>query len=127
MRIFKLIALVALCVLGASLLLQAGQNKMGVADTREVTFQNPMRIGTNLLPAGQYKVLHTMEGDNHIMVFKQMNAKQTPIEIRVKCSLVPLAAKADQTQQIFVLNAANERVLHELIFRGDTAKHVFVD
>lgn len=127
MRIFKLIALVAVCVLGASLVLQAGQNKMGVADTRQVKFENPMRIGTNLLPAGEYKVLHTMEGDNHIMVFKQMNAKQSPIEIRVKCSLVPLTAKADQTQQIFVLNAANERVLHELIFRGDTAKHVFVD
>lgn len=127
MRIFKLIALVALCVMGASLLLQAGQNKMGVADTRQVKFDNPMRIGTNLLPPGEYKVLHTMEGDNHIMVFKQMNAKQTPIEIRVKCSLVPLTAKANQTQQIFVLNAANERVLHELIFRGDTAKHVFVD
>ncbi len=127
MRSFKLIALVALCVLGASLLLQAGQNTMGVADSRQVKFDNPMRIGTNLLPAGEYKVLHTMEGENHIMVFKQMNAKQTPIEIRVKCSLVPLTAKADQTQQIFVLNAANERVLHELIFRGDTAKHVFVD
>ena len=61
------------------------------------------------------------------MVFKQLNAKQTPVEVRVKCSLVPLAAKADQTQQIFALNAANERVLHELVFRGDTAKHVFVD
>ncbi len=127
MRIFKLIALVALCVLGASLLLQAGPNSMGVADTRQVKFDSPMRIGTSLLPAGEYKVLHTMEGDNHIMVFKQMNAKQTPVEVRVKCSLVPLAAKADQTQQIFVLNAAKERVLHELIFRGDTAKHVFVD
>jgi hypothetical protein len=127
MRIFKLIALVALCVLGASLLLRAGQNKMGVADTRQLKFENPMRIGNTLLPAGEYKVLHTMEGDNHIMVFKQLNAKKTPVEARVKCSLVPLTAKADQTQQIFVINAAKERVLHELIFRGDTAKHVFVE
>ena len=127
MRILKLIALVALCVLGASLLLHAGQNKMGVADTRQVKFENPMWIGATLLPAGEYKVLHTMEGDNHIMVFKQLNAKQKPIEVRVKCSLVPLAAKADQTQQIFVLNAAKERVLQELVFRGDTAKHVFVE
>lgn len=127
MRIFKLIALVALCVLGVSLLLQAGQNKMGVADTRQLKFESPMRIGNTLLPAGEYKVLHTMEGDNHIMVFRQLNAKQTPVEVRVKCSLVPLAAKADQTQQIFVLNSAKERVLHELVFRGDTAKHVFVE
>jgi hypothetical protein len=127
MRVIKIITLVALCVLCASVLLNAGENKIGVADTRQVKFDNPMRIGATLLPAGQYKVLHTMEGTEHIMVFKQLNAKQTPLEVRVKCSLVPLAAKADQTQQIFVINAAKERVLHELVFRGDTAKHVFVD
>ena len=45
MRIFKIIALVALCVLGASLLLNAGPNKMGIADTRQVKFENPTRIG----------------------------------------------------------------------------------
>jgi len=124
MRTVKMVALVALCVLGVSLMLQAGQNKFGVADTRDVTFQNPMRVGDVLLPVGEYKVLHTMEGESHIMVFKQINAK-TPAEARVKCTLVPLAAKADQTQQIYALSASNERVLHELIFRGDMAKHVF--
>ena len=125
MRTLKIIAVVALFVFGASLLLHAGQNKFGVADSRELKFQNPMRVGDVLLPVGEYQVLHTMDGDNHIMVFKQLNAKQTPAEARIKCSLVPLAEKANQTQQIYVLNAANERVLHELVFRGDTAKHVF--
>jgi hypothetical protein len=125
MRIVKMLALVALCVAGASLLLHAGQNKFGVMDSRQVTFQNPMLVGNVLLPVGEYKVLHTMEGTDHIMVFKQVNTKKTPAEARVKCSLVPLSAKADQTQQIYVLNASNERVLHELVFRGDTAKHVF--
>jgi hypothetical protein len=127
MRIMKIMTLVALCVLCASVLLTAGENKMGVADSRQLKFETPMRIGTTLLPAGDYKVLHTMEGTEHIMVFKQLHAKENPLEIRVKCSLVPLAAKADQTQQIFVINAAKERVLHELVFRGDTAKHVFQD
>jgi hypothetical protein len=127
MRIMKIMTLVALCVLCASVLLNAGENKMGVADSRQLKFETPMRIGTTLLPAGDYKVLHTMEGTEHIMVFKQLHAKENPLEIRVKCSLVPLAAKADQTQQIFVINAAKERVLHELVFRGDTAKHVFQD
>ncbi|HKS75327.1 MAG TPA: hypothetical protein VJQ82_19120 [Terriglobales bacterium] len=125
MRTIKIVALVALCVLGVSLMLQAKPNQFGVADSRTINFQNPMRIGDVLLPVGEYQVLHTMEGDNHIMVFKQINAKTTPAEARVKCTLVPLNAKADQTQQIYVVNAANERVLHELIFRGDTAKHVF--
>lgn len=125
MRVVKAIALVALCVLGATLLLNAGQTKFGVADSRQIKFANPMMVGDVLLPAGEYQVLHTMEGDNHIMVFKQMNAKGTPAEARVKCTLVPLGEKAAQTQQIYATNASNERVLHELIFRGDTAKHVF--
>ncbi len=127
MRSLKVIAVLALCVLGASLLLNASDNKMGVADSRQIKFQSPMMVGNVLLPAGEYQVLHTMEGANHIMVFKQLHAKSTPAEARVQCSLVPLPQKANQTQQIYGLNAAKERVLHELIFRGDTAKHVFQD
>jgi hypothetical protein len=115
---------VALCVLGLSVLLNAGQNKFGVADTREVNFSNPIRVGGVLLPSGDYQVLHTMEGTNHVMVFKQLHNKK-PVEARVNCQLVPLEAKADKTQQIYVLNAANERVLQALIFRGDSAQHVF--
>jgi len=123
MRIFKVIA--TLCVFAASLVVQAGTNKFGVSDSRDIKFTGPMRVGDVLLPVGEYKVLHTMEGENHVMVFKQVNAKATPAQARVKCTLVPLTAKAGQTQQIYGLNAANERVLHELVFRGDTAKHVF--
>jgi len=125
MRVGKVIALVILCVLGASLVVQAGTNKFGVSDSRDIKFTGPTRVGDVLLPTGDYKVLHTMEGENHIMVFKQVNTKATPAQARVKCTLVPLTAKADQTQQTYRLNDANERVLHELVFRGDTAKHLF--
>jgi hypothetical protein len=65
-----------------------------------------------------------MDGDNHIMVFKQLRTKN-PAEAKVKCTLVPLASKADQTQKSYVINAANERVLQTLVFRGDKAQHVF--
>jgi hypothetical protein len=43
----------------------------------------------------------------------------------VKCTLVPLPQKAAADQTIYQLNASNERVLQELVFRGDSAKHVF--
>ncbi|MBZ5722980.1 MAG: hypothetical protein LAO03_21790 [Acidobacteriia bacterium] len=124
MRLLKIMALIAVCVLGTSLFLNAGPNQYGVADTRQITFENPMRIGDVLLPKGEYQVLHTMEGDNHIMVFKQLG-KNKPVEARVKCQLVPLPAKAATTEKIYVMNASKERVLQALIFRGDTAKHVF--
>ena len=116
--------MVVLCLLGLSVMLNAGQNKFGVADTRQISFTDPIRIGGTLVPKGSYTVLHTMQGEEHIMVFTQEKGRN-PVEVKVKCTLVPLGAKADQTQAVWVLNAANERVLRELIFRGDTAKHVF--
>jgi hypothetical protein len=63
-----------------------------------------------------------MEGQDHIMSFESVHGKTI---VKVPCKLVPLGSKAGQTQSSFVTNAANERVLQELVFRGDTAKHVF--
>ena len=124
MRFVKMVTIIAVCVLGTSLILSAGQNKFGVMDSRQVTFDNPMRVGDVLLPSGEYQVLHTMQGDTHVMVFKQLRTKK-PAAAKVKCQLIPLEAKADQTQKIYILNASNERVLQSLVFRGDKAKHVF--
>ena len=124
MRCLRVIAVLGLCVLGLTLLANAGQNKFGVADQQTFTLTTPARVGDTLLPQGAYRVLHTMEGQNHIMVFKQLNTSK-PAEAHVKCNLVPLENRADQTEAHFALNAANERVLRTLIFKGDTAQHVF--
>ena len=124
MRALKVLVVAAVCVLGLSVLLSAGQNKFGVADNRNIIFNDPVRIGNVLLPIGSYQVLHTMEGENHIMVFKQLNKKK-PAEARVKCQLVRLPVKADRDQKIYVVNTSGERVLQGLIFRGDLAEHQF--
>jgi hypothetical protein len=124
MRSFRFVAVFAMCVLALSLFANAKENKFGVADSRVITFVAPTRIGGVLLPKGSYKVLHTMEGQNHVMVFTQLNGKN-PVETKVKCQLVPLKNRADRDEQTFELNAAKERVLHSLVFRGDTAQHVF--
>ena len=124
MRILKIVTFIAVCVLGTSLLLSARTNQFGVMDTRQITFDSPMRIGDVLLPSGEYQVLHTMDGANHVMVFKQLGTKK-PVEAKVNCQLVPLQAKAEQTQKTYVVNASNEKVLRTLTFRGDTAQHVF--
>ena len=92
MRFLKIITVLAVCVLGTSLLLSAGPNKFGVMDSRQITFDNPMRVGDVVLPSGEYQVLHTMDGDNHIMVFKQLRTSK-PAEAKVKCTLVPLPRK----------------------------------
>lgn len=124
MRGLKVVTVLALCVLVFGIVASAAPNQFGIANSRNITFENPVRVGDTLLPSGDYKVLHTMDGDNHIMVFEQQRTKK-PAEAKVKCTLVPLTAKAKRTERLFTVNTASERVLRELIFEGDTAKHVF--
>lgn len=115
--------LVLMCVfmLGA---VSAAENQLGIADSHQVTFAEKVRVADTLLPKGSYDIRHVMEGSDHIMVFRQLGTKK-PVEVRAKCALVPLGAKASDDQKIYVLNAANERVLQELVFKGERAKHVF--
>ena len=100
----------------------AGTNSMGVRDVSHVTFVAPVRVGAVVLPAGEYVIRHTIEGENHVMVFQRAHSKD---EFKLKCTLVPLPGKAQRDQTVYELTAGDERVLQELIFRGDTAKHVF--
>lgn len=116
-----ILILICVLVLGA---VSAAENPMGIQDSYRVNFSEKVRVADTLLPSGNYEIRHVMEGSNHIMVFTQLGKKK-PVEVRAKCTLVPLTAKADRNEKTYTLNAANERVLQELVFKGDNAKHVF--
>ena len=115
------IVMAVMVVLGAATLAAAKDNPMVVAQKQEISFTAPTFVGGSLLPAGDYTVLHEMQGATHIMIFKQINGKA---EAKAKCNLVPLGEKAKSTEQRYTENAKNEHVLVEMTFRGDTAKHV---
>lgn len=121
MRFLKVLGIL-ICVLGLSTIIVAADKGMGIHEVSRITFDVPIHVGTALLPAGEYQVRHTMEGQDHVMVFTRAQGKES---FKVKCTLVPLGQKAAQSSTSYELNAANERVLHEMIVRGDTAKHVF--
>jgi hypothetical protein len=116
-----ILVLLCLIMLGA---VAVAENQLGVADTYRVNFSEKVLVADTMLPAGNYEIRHVMEGSDHIMVFRQLGTRK-PVEVRAKCTLVPLSTKATENQKIYTLNATNQRVLHELIFRGDLAKHVF--
>ena len=124
MRFLKITSLFIVFILCVTGILLAKTNKYGVSDVRKITLTAVTRVGDVLLPQGDYEVRHVMEADNHIMVFKQLGAGKTA-EARVKCNLSALQQKADRDQLVYSLNAANERVLQVLRFKGDTAEHVF--
>lgn len=124
MRSVRTVGFIAVCVLAVGTLLFAAPNKFGVANTQQVSFEEPILVGNVVLPKGDYQVTHTMEGENHIMVFRQLNVKN-PAEARVKCTLVQLPKRADRTEKFYSHDNANQHVLVELTFKGDNAKHVF--
>jgi hypothetical protein len=124
MQSSKILVLMIVCVMCLAVAATASNNKFGVADVHRVSFIDNIRVGDTLLLAGDYEVRHVMEGDNHIMVFQKLGSRK-PLEARVKCELVPLNQKASQTQKSYVTNAQKEQVLRELVFAGETAKHVF--
>ena len=124
MRMLKILALMAICVVTMGPMLSASQNKFGIANTRQVSFDEPIYVGNILLPKGTYEVKHTMEGDNHVMVFTQLHARH-PTVAKAKCTLVPLPQKVEHNGSMYTYNSSNQHVLQELVFKGDTAKHVF--
>jgi|SRR5579872_713173 len=119
MRSSKMLG-VALVFLSA--VAMASENKMGIHEVSRVTFDTPVRIASTVLPAGSYIVRHTMEGEEHVMAFELVGHKQL---FKVKCTLVPLTHKAPKDESVTETSSGNEKILRELTFRGDTAKHVF--
>jgi hypothetical protein len=122
-RMVATMVVTLMMVLGVSVVLAAKDNPMGVAPKQTLTLSAPTVVGGILLPAGDYTVTHEMQGQTHIMTFKQVDGKA---QVKTTCTLVPLDAKAQRTEQRFAEDAKNQRVLVEMTFRGDTAKHVLV-
>jgi hypothetical protein len=102
-------------------MMMASTNTMGIAEKQTINFTAPTLIGSTILPAGNYNVTHEMNGQTHIMIFKQIGGRA---ESTATCTLVPLTAKATRSEQHFKQNAKNERVLIEMTFAGDKATHV---
>ncbi|HLY66774.1 MAG TPA: hypothetical protein VKU60_14670 [Chloroflexota bacterium] len=115
-------ALLAVIAVFACTLL-AKDNPMSVADRQNITFTAPTLVGGTLLPAGNYNVIHQMNGQTHVMFFKAVSGKA---EAKANCNIVPLKAKAERTEQRYTTNAKNERVLQEMTFAGEKATHVLI-
>ena len=123
MRISRAITLLLLIVFTAGVVL-ATDNSFGIADKRSLSFDEPTKVGDVLLPAGDYTVRHTMQGDQHIMVFTNQKGAEKG-EAKIRCLLKALDKPSQETSYGFVRNPASERVLTFLLFKGDKARHEF--
>ncbi len=115
------ILMAAIVVIGCSLMVSAKDQMEGVALKQTINLTMPTVVGGTLLPQGEYKINHEMQGTEHIMIFTKVGGKAGA---KAKCNLVPLNGKAKTTEFRYSENAKNERVLTEMQFQGDTSKHM---
>src|SRR5437016_13524703 len=104
MRLLKFTSLLAIFLLTVGLSM-ARQNQFGVADTQKISFGEPVKVGEVVLPKGEDKVQHTMEGENHVMVFSQLHASN-PATVRVNSKWVPLKPKGPPSKLLNGLSKA---------------------
>ena len=115
------VVMAAIVVIGCAAAVAGTDSMQGVALKQTINLTMPTVVGGTLLPQGEYKINHEMQGTEHIMIFTKVGGKA---EAKAKCNLVPLNAKAKTTEFRYNENAKNERVLTEMQFRGDTSKHI---
>ena len=89
--------------------------------TQDLKLTADVRVGTQVVPAGDYRVQHVMEGSNHVLVLTQQGKGKT---FRIGCTMQPLNAKAQQSEQHFRYEG-KDKVLVALVFRGDMFQHTF--
>ena len=117
----KKIAVVAVVLLALGVAAFAADANASAGKTRNVVFGEKTKVGDQILPEGEYKVLHLVEGSEHTLVFKTLSNNE---KVRLKCSVENTGKKADDTVPEF--NAVgNDRVLTALVFRGDPNRYTF--
>ena len=108
------------------------------ADKKGVIHTNStLRVGGALLKPGMYQVQHLLEGDNHVITFREIDMRYTYKEpammalpagaeaARVQCNTEPANKKWRSTTLLLRTNAAGEREVAEVRIKGENVKHVF--
>ena len=101
----------------------AAEQPMVAWKSQSLNFNSDVKVGTQLLRAGEYRVEHVMDGTQHVLVLTPQQGKDRAA-VRIACAMKPLAAKAKQTEQHYRFEG-NDKVLVSLIFKGDTVEHSF--
>ncbi len=114
---------IALLLLGVFLLavLAVAEGPMVTWKSKDLKLDKSVRAGSVVLPAGDYKVSHMMEGSEHILVMQLRGKNQT---FRVACKMQPLQTKATQDEQHYT-HEGQQAVLTGIVFKGDMYFHAF--
>ena len=99
----------------------------------EVHFATQVKAGDAILKPGMYQVQHVVEGNDHVIIFKETEMPagykmgNTPVgrEVaRIKCKVEPVAKKVGNTKITLRTNAAGEKEIAEVQVAGEAFKHL---
>lgn len=99
----------------------------------EVHFTSEVKAGDTVLKPGMYQVQHLTEGEDHVIVFKEMGMAagykmgNTPVgkEVaRIKCRVEPVAKKVSNTKITLRNNDMGGKEIAEIQVAGEAFKHI---
>jgi len=89
----------------------------------EVTFSQPTKVGEVLLPAGSYRFLHRVAGNDHFVQFTQTNSRSRDFgEVRCRIELLP--KKVSQTAT-YITTEDGVRRITRIEVAGENVAHIF--
>ena len=113
---------IVLAVVSVVVLAAWADDAMVAWKSKDLDLKTAARVGSTLLPAGEYRVTHEMQGTQHMLVMElKGKAKQT---FKLPCSMQPLTKAAAQTEQHYRYEG-KEKILVGLVFEGDKVFHAF--
>ncbi len=134
-RMIVAVTVLVLCV-GLVALQASAQDKkpdFTIGKKGEIHFNVPVKVGATVLQPGMYEVQHAVEGNDHVITFKQMempagyrhnnNPVNPQAAARIKCK-VEAAPMANKTNITLRTNAAGEKEVAEVQVAGEAFKHL---
>jgi hypothetical protein len=118
---------------------KAGGEELVVGQKGVVHTNKAVKAGEVTLPPSMYVLQHRVEGEDHVLVFKDVKMDYTiskPVKTmpskddpgtevaKIKCKVEALSQKAGKTKIVLRTNAAGEKEIAEVYIKGEAFKHV---
>lgn len=102
------------------------ESTLKVGKQGELSIMQETQIGGRMLPAGEYRIKHLAQGEDHVIVVNQWNQSGSfgKEVARVECTLEPLGRKVQQSQFIIKRDEAGRPVITEIQVKGENVRHL---
>ena len=137
-RIGAVVAMLVLAIAAFNLPASAQKPAAGpdltIGKKGEIHFNVPVKAGSVVLEPGMYQVQHAVEGEDHVVTFKEVQMQagyrhgntwvSKVVAVGLACKIEP-AEKVNNTKVTLRPGAAGTKEIAEVQIAGEAFKHVF--